>query len=245
MANEIEPLEFIVDGSVFSRFADLTHDHNPIHRFTAYAHPMFRNTPAQGVYLISLFEMLARRNGFDFASYAVKFSNPAYPKDKLVFGGNACNSQAFLEARNQNSDLVASCTLDLSEKPSYQPSEEPVHSFHYYLSPENPTSFHTLLGSNEGWFPSSLVSALIPASLLQAGSNGNRRPIGIYRSIDVSSFAAPGPGLYRVDLFSKGEPKQIGGVLVYDHRGVCYRDNKPAPVLSGDIKVISSKELAI
>ncbi len=232
-----------IDRDVIPVFGNIINDHNRMHRDKKIAEKEgFSDTPVHGIYLLSNFEALVSDNGFDMNKYSIKFKSPAYPGNRIVFGGEVRDGKAYLEAKN-GSSLVASCIVDLnSQRPSFSAINSPRRDFNYILNTKDVDYFYRALDkSNNGKMPKSLVTSLIPASLLQMGTNSEGVPVGVFRGIDVKTYSEPEIGPVHTTIYKMGEPKNMRGTFIYNTEGVCTQNGKP--ILSGDIKVITKQEL--
>ena len=112
-----------------------------------------------------------------------------------------------------------------------------VSSHDYGISEERRNLFYSLLKRKpEKRIPVSLVSSLIPSSLLRFLSEKTGSSEGVYRGIDFTLHENPEPGNLRVDLYVKGQRKIPDG-FIYNIMSECFQERKR--ILSGKVNVLT------
>lgn len=238
-------LDVVIDGSIFPEFADVSLDNNPIHRDREVAISYgFDDTPAQGVLLQAYFEKCALMNQRPTEVSSLTFKNPAYPGDKLRFSFENSNVTPGFYCRNQDGKLIAQFIP--KDKKSFSMSKDrKIAVFEDSLFWQDAEKFKQLVGldgeENLRYFPRTLVSSLVPASLLRFVSGLGGNLVGVYRRIGSTFWEQPKQGRYTTEIYFKKAHKRGN---IYDFEYSCSTEEQ-GRVSSGEIRVIAEKKLKL
>jgi len=239
-------LDVVVDGNIFPEFADVSLDYNPIHRDREVAKIHgFDDTPTQGVLLQAYFEKCALINNMPVDVSSLTFKNPAYPGNKLHFSFENSDVTPGFYCRNQDGKLIAQL-IPKPREPFVVDESRKIAIYENSLFWQDAEKFKQLVGFREvdesvGYFPRTLVSSLVPASLLRFVSDLGGSLTGVYRRIGSTFWAKPQQGKYTTNIYFKKAHKRGN---IYDFEYSCSNDEQ-GRVSSGDIRVIAEKKLAL
>ena len=234
-------LNVYINRDDVSKFVHLVKDTNPIHTNKRIAIAKgFSDTPIPGTMLHAYFEQLVLVCGFDPSAYSLKFIDFSYPGDILRFRvKNQSENGLELECLNSEGIVVASCNSSkLRTSPDVETTGSSEAFYDYEISKQRRNLFYSHLGvePNER-VPVSLVSAFVPASLLNFLSEQQGDHEGVYRRIDFILHQTPEIGDLRVGLYFKGQ-RRIKDKFIYNVGGECSQDGKR--VLSAKLHIITS-----
>jgi len=140
---------------------------------------------------------------------------------------------------NSEGIVVASCNSSkLRTSLDVEKTGSSEAFYDYEISKQRRNLFYSHLGvePNER-IPVSLVSAFVPASLLNFLSEQQGDHEGVYRGIDFILHRTPEIGDLRVGLYFKGQ-RRIKDKFIYNVGGECSQEGKR--ILSAKLHVITS-----